>query len=92
MSENIPNRWLQISQVKSHEKSNIHKKNCPRDQRTLIICNNGLAQLNPSNSGVTFSPEEQGIRVKIYQCLQEVSRNYSFSSTEADNNQFKMMF
>ena len=54
-----------ISQVKLHEKSKIHRKNCPRDQRTLIY-SNGLAQLNPSNSGVTFSPEEQVIRAKIY--------------------------
>ena len=63
-----------ISQVKLHEKSNIHKKNCPKDQRTLI-CNNGLAQPNPSSSGVTFSPEEQVIRAEIYQCLQVVSSN-----------------
>ena len=77
-----------ISQGKSDEKNNIHKTNCPRDQRTLI-CNNGLAQLNPSNSGETFSPEEQVIRAKIYQCLQVVSSNYSFSSTEADNNRSK---
>ena len=49
-----------------------------------------MAQLYPSNSGVTFSPEEQVVRVEIYQCLQVVSSNYSFSSTEADNNRFKM--
>ena len=48
--------------MKSHEKSNIHK-NCPGDQGTLI-CNNGLAQLNPFNSRVTFSPEEQVIRAE----------------------------
>ena len=79
-----------ISLVKLHEKSNIHEKNCPRDQRTLI-CSNGLAQLNPSDSGVAFSPEEQVIGAEIYQCLQVVSSNYSFSSTEADNSRFKMM-
>ena len=66
-----------ISRVKSYEKSNIHKKNCPRGLRTLI-CNNGFAQLNQSNSGVTFSTEEQVIRAEIYQYLQLVSRNYSF--------------
>ena len=60
-----------ISQKKSLEKSNIHKKNYPRDQRTLI-CNNGLAQLNPSNSWVTFSAEEQVITAEIYQGLQLV--------------------
>ena len=67
-----------ISQVTFHEKSNIHEKSCPRDQRTLI-CNNGLAQLNPSNSRVTFLPEEQVIRAEIYHCLQVVSSNYSFT-------------
>ena len=66
-----------ISLVKLHEKSNIHEKNWPRDQRTLI-CSNGLAQLNPSDSGVAFSPEEQVIRAEIYQCLQVVNSNYSF--------------
>ena len=51
-----------------------------------------MVQLNPSSSGVTFSPEEQVIRAEIYQGLQVVSSNYSFSSTEANNNLFKMMF
>ena len=60
-----------ISQEKSHEKNNIQKKNCPRDQRSLI-CNNGLAQLNPSNSWVTLSAEAQVVRAEIYQGLQVV--------------------
>ena len=60
--------------------------------RYVVICNNGLAQLNPSNSGLLFSPEEQVVTAKIYQCLQVVSSNYSFSSTEADNNLYKIMF
>ena len=49
-----------------------------------------MVQLNPSNSGVIFSPEEQVIRADIYQCLQVVSSNYYLSSTEADNNRFKI--
>ena len=67
-----------ISQVTFHGKSNIHEKSCPRDQRTLI-CNNGLAQVNPSNSGVTFLPGEQVIQAEIYHCVQAVSNNYSFT-------------
>ena len=75
----------------NHIRIAIFIKNCPRDQRTLI-CINGLAHFNPSNSGVTFSPEEPVIRAETYQCLQVVSSNYSFSSTESDNNWFKIMF
>ena len=43
-------------------------------------------------SGLTFSHAEQVIRVEINQCLQVVSSCYSFSTTESDNNRFKIMF
>ena len=77
--------------MKSHDQSNAYRKNCSANLRVLI-CNNGLAQLNLSNSGLIFSPEKQVNRVEMYQSVKVVSSYYSFSSTEADINPFKMMF
>ena len=39
-----------------------------------------------------FSSEKQVLRAEVLQALQVVDRNYSFASSENDNEKFKIMF
>ena len=79
------------AQVKSHAKSKSHNDNTPSANQSTFVTENGKSQLSVPTK-IMFSSEEQVLRAEVLQALQVVNSNYSFASSENDNERFKIMF
>ena len=79
------------AQVKSHAKSKSHNDNTPSANQRTFVTENGKSQLSIPTK-IMFSSEEQVLRADVLQALQVVNSNYSFSSSENDNERFKIFF
>ena len=79
------------AQVKSHAKSKSRNGNTPLANQSTFITEKGKSQLSVPTK-IMFSSEEQVLCAEVLQALQVVNSNYSFASSENDNERFKIMF
>ena len=78
------------AQVKSHAKSKSHNDKTPSANQSISATENGKSQLSVPTK-IMFNSEEQVLRADVLQVLQVVNSNYSFSSSENDNERFKII-
>ena len=76
---------LNLMQIQSH-----NDKTSPANQ-SVLITENGKSQLTVPTK-IMFSSGEQVLRAEILQVLQAFNSNYSFASSENDNERFQIMF
>ena len=84
-----------VSQVKAHGKTSSHNENerlkaGKTSQR--VLCSNSNAAIALSAHSLTFSPSEQVVNAETLQALDIVQSNYSFASSNSDNDKFRRMF
>ena len=80
------------AQFKSHAKSKSHNDNTPWANQSTFVTENGKSQFSVPTK-IMFSCEEQILRPEeVLQALQVVNSNYSFASSENDNERFKILF
>ena len=79
------------AQVKSHAKSKSHNDNIPLVNQSTFVKESGKSQFRIPTK-VMFSSEEQVPRAEVLRALHVVTSNYSFASSDNDNEWFKVMF
>ena len=79
------------AQVKPHAKSKSHNHDTPSANQSTFVTERGKSQLFIPTK-IMLSSKEQVISEEVLQALQVANSDYSFVSSDNDNERFKVMF